>query len=79
MPVLFNQRYDGEWVDVTDERAFACCDCGLVHNYEHIVITSDGNLRILRRAWRDRRATANRRRIKAIKAGIKALAKRIRL
>ena len=38
MAVAYNQRYDGEWVDVTEERFYACCDCGLVHRYEHRVL-----------------------------------------
>ncbi len=71
MSIVYNQRYDGEWVDVTDERFFACCDCGLVHGYEHIIV---GN-RILRRAFRNRRATAARRRTNEVKDSIKALKK----
>ncbi len=72
MAVAYNQRYDGEWVDVTDKRWYACCDCGLVHRYEHTVL--DG--RILRRVFRDRRATADRRRTIGVKASIKALKKK---
>ncbi len=73
MPVLFNQRYDYEWVDVTEERHVACCDCGLVHQYEHIIIESPEGNRILRRAIRDRRLTASQRRRKSVIESIKAL------
>ncbi len=72
MTIAYNQRYDGEWVDVTEERFCACCDCGLVHRYEHRVL--DG--RILRRVFRDSRATADRRRTIEVKASIKLLKKR---
>ncbi len=69
MSTVYNQRYDGEWVDVTDERLVACCDCGLVHSNEYTIL--DG--RILRRAFRNKRATANRRRMKTVKASIRCL------
>ena len=72
MSIEYTQRYDGEWVDVTDERCFACCDCGLVHTLEHAVLEG----RILRRVFRDDRATANRRRTTGVKASIKALKER---
>lgn len=72
MPIAYNQRYDGEWVDVTEERFYACCDCGLVHRYEHRVLEG----RILRRVFRDRRGTADRRRSIEVKASIKALRKK---
>lgn len=74
MAVAFNQRYDGEWVDVTEDRYYACCDCGLVHRYEHAVLEGQ----ILRRVFRDRRATANRRRNNEVKASIKALKKKVK-
>ena len=72
MSITYNQRYDGEWVDVTEERFYACCDCGLVHRYEHRILGG----RILRRVFRDRRATANRRRTTDVKASIKMLRKK---
>ncbi len=68
--IVYNQRYDDEWVDVTNERKVACCDCGLVHTYEHILLT-DGA--ILRKAVRENRLTAARRRTTEIKASIKKL------
>ncbi len=63
------QRNDGEWSDVTDGLNVACCDCGLVHNTEYVVL--DG--RILKRVFRDNRRTTNRRRRKDVKTSIKAL------
>lgn len=65
----YHQRYDGEWVDVTDSNYDACCDCGLMHRYEFVVL--DG--RILRRVFRDNRKTAARRRSKAVIKSIKHL------
>ena len=66
------QRFDNEWVDVTCERSIQCCDCGLVHREEYrIVPTDDDRDHIIRKAVRDRRATANRRRsMKARKEGL---------
>jgi len=43
------QRNDGEWSDVTDGQSVACCDCGLVHYTEYVVL--DG--RILKRVFRE--------------------------
>ena len=58
------QRYDAEWVDVTDGDFERCCDCGLVHKKEFQIIKGeDGDMRILRRAFRDNRATSTRRRV----------------
>ncbi len=65
----YAQRYDGEWVDVTDERAVACCDCGLVHSQEFIILDD----RILRRLFRKAHLTAYRRRTNTIKTSIKTL------
>lgn len=71
---LYIQRFDGEWVDVTCERFLACCDCGLVHREQYRIITSDeGEEHILRRAIRDKSATAYRRQTIEIKASIKTL------
>ncbi len=72
MVIAYNQRYDGEWVNVTEERFYACCDCGLVHKYEHRILEG----RILRRVFRDNRATADRRRTIDVKTSIKALRKK---
>ncbi len=69
MSQLYIQRHDGEWVDVTDGQLLACCDCGLVHETEYAVL---GN-RILKRAFRDRRSTADRRKRTDVKASIKTL------
>jgi len=67
----YHQKQDGEWDDVTDGKLTACCDCGLVHSYEFAVL--DG--RILRRAWRENRKTAGRRRNKDVIASIKRVRK----
>ena len=66
------QRFDNEWVDVTCERSVQCCDCGLIHREEYrIVPTAGDGDHIIRKAVRDNRATANRRRsLKARKEGI---------
>ena len=66
------QRFDNEWVDVTCERSVQCCDCGLVHREEYRIVPTDGDGdHIIRKAVRDRRATANRRRsLKSRKEGI---------
>ncbi len=66
---IYIQRYDGEWVDVTDGQFLACCNCGLVHKTEYVIL--DG--RILKRATRDRRETAYRRMRKDVKASIKEI------
>lgn len=64
---IYQQRDDGEWIDVTDGHYFQCCDCGLVHYYEYRVVSG----RIIERAFRDNRATAGRRRsLKAKKQGL---------
>ena len=64
--IHYHHRYDGEFTDVTDGEFVACCDCGLVHEYDYKVV--DG--RILRRGWRCNRDTANRRRRKEVRASI---------
>ncbi len=72
MAIAYTQRHDGEWVDVTEERFFACCDCGLVHTQEYIIVGAS----VLRRVFREARATANRRRTTETKASIKVLVRR---
>ncbi len=63
------QRFDGEWVDVTNGQLLACCDCGLVHETEYAILDE----RILKRVFRHRRATAYRRQRLAVKKSIKNL------
>lgn len=59
--VVYRQLADGEWQTMSSRRhKIACCDCGLVHLLEFRV--SRGKIKF--RAWRDNRATANRRRSK---------------
>ena len=71
---IYHQRYDGEWVDVTDGTVSACCDCGLVHKMDFkIIYDNEYGDRILRRAFRCTRLTADRRRINKVKSSIKAL------
>ncbi len=69
MSTVYTQRFDGEWVDVSEDKLFACCDCGLVHRQEFLIVGES----VLRRVFRDRRATADRRRCTQVKANIKAL------
>ena len=73
MAQTYIQRYDGEWSDVTTGVNVACCDCGLVHHLEFAVLEE----RILKRVFRDRRATANRRRRKEVKSSIKTLNRKV--
>lgn len=72
------QRFNNEWVDVTCERLVVCCDCGLVHREDYRIVPTDGDSdHIIRKAVRDRRATAARRRsLKARKEGVFAKKKR---
>ena len=72
MTNLYIQRYDGEWVDVTEGQLLACCDCGLVHDTEYAVLEG----RILKRAFRDKRETAYRRQRNDVKKSIKSLRNR---
>lgn len=47
------------WYELTDNHRFACCECGLVHNFEHR-ITENGIVEF--RVQRNNRATAQKRR-----------------
>lgn len=69
----YHQVKDGEWIIVTTRNhKVACCDCGLIHKFDFKIgtkvprgykITSASKLKaiILRRAFRDDKATARRR------------------
>lgn len=71
MPNIVITRFDSEWVDVTCERSVQCCDCGLVHNEDYRIISSENGDHIIRQAFRDNRATAARRRsLKARREGV---------
>lgn len=71
--MIMIQRFDGEWVDVTCERSVQCCDCGLVHEEDYRIIEGS----VIRRAFRNNRLTAARRRsLKARKEGIFARKKK---
>ncbi len=72
MAVNYIQRFDNEWVDVTNGQLIACCDCGLVHDFEYAILGD----RILKRALRNNRETAYRRNRKDVKASIKKLKKK---
>jgi hypothetical protein len=53
----------GEWVrPVRNGYKMMCCDCGLVHVMEFAHIKWGRGRKIIFRAWRDNRATANTRR-----------------
>jgi hypothetical protein len=51
---------EGTWLTMPREYRLACCDCSLVHRFEFRI--RDGKIQW--RAFRDNRATANRRRAK---------------
>ncbi len=65
----FIQQYDGDWMDITDRQRISCCECGLIHNVEYVILRG----RILERAFRDARRTASYRRRKAVRESIKKL------
>ena len=69
MTQTYIQRFDGEWVDVTDGQLVTCCDCGLVHHFDFEIL--DG--RILKRAKRLNLETSYRRKQNNVKASIKQL------
>lgn len=64
MKVTYHQRFDGVWFEVEGRsHRIRCCDCGLVHTL---------NFRIRKRhiqiqAFRDNRATGQRRRRQGIR------------
>ncbi len=55
----YHENSDGEWIkpNMADYK-MGCCDCGLVHRVEFGIL----NNQVVYRAWRDNRATAQRRR-----------------
>lgn len=74
MKNIYVQRWNNEWVDVTRNRTVVCCDCGLAHDEEYLIAPGDS---IIRRAVRNRRMTAARRRsLKARKEGVFAKKRR---
>lgn len=57
----------GEWVKPTRKGyRLMCCDCGLVHKIDFLLVPLHGGKGIIFRAFRDNRATAARRRNKRI-------------
>jgi hypothetical protein len=57
--VRYQQRLDGEWVEVVERKArVGCCDCGLVHDLEFKIARG----KLYFRAFRNERATAQKRR-----------------
>jgi hypothetical protein len=63
MPRLkYVQVYNGEWIRPMPQTGhmMACCDCGLIHRMDFRVYKG----KVVFRAYRDNRATANRRRRK---------------
>jgi Zn-finger protein len=53
----FYQQQEGEWIQPMKGYRMACCDCGLVHRVEFRVVKG----RVQFRAWRDKKATTERR------------------
>lgn len=54
---------DGEWSAESRFHKISCCDCCLVH----VVEIAKGRNGFKIRAWRDNRATANKRRVRKVK------------
>lgn len=70
------QGFDGDWVrPVMRGYKVACCDCGLVHRYDFRLVRVGKQMVIVYRAFRDRRATAARRRRKSLAKVKKAVAR----
>lgn len=61
----YEQVYDGEWIQPTPQTGhqMACCDCGLIHTINFRVVDS----KVQFQAFRDVKATKNRRRNKKYK------------
>ena len=61
------QQYEGDWIDVTDGRYEACCDCGLTHDTTYRILEG----RILQKAYvSKKRTTGHRTALKRFKRGI---------
>lgn len=57
----YKQAYDGDWIEpIKEGYKMACCDCGLVHTVNFRIVK--GVIQI--QAFRDNRATSQRRRNK---------------
>jgi hypothetical protein len=54
-------QLDGEWFRPIGKYKCACCDCGLVHRMQFRIVKGHVEFR----AWRDKRATAAKRRKKS--------------
>lgn len=65
----YKKLEDGQWSDIGEIHWITCCACCLTHVVE--IQKVRGGYRL--RAWRDNRATANKRRAR----GIKVTAKRV--
>jgi nitrate/TMAO reductase-like tetraheme cytochrome c subunit len=64
--VAYSQKVDGE-VNIANadgEIKIECCDCGLVHHLVFAVVRHNRKNRVAFAAWRDERATAQRRRMR---------------
>lgn len=65
MSIKYRKAKDGEWIAPMKDYRLACCDCGLVHKIEFALEPiGKRRKRIVFRAWRDNRATAQIRRHK---------------
>lgn len=59
----YYQQTDGEWVAPSRKGyKLACCDCGLVHILNFKLVRRGGGKTIIFQAFRDERATAQKRR-----------------
>lgn len=56
---MFRDVVEGEWGEVP--RRAACCDCGLVHRLEWVIVSRRGRRFVQVRMWRDDEATARER------------------
>lgn len=62
--ITYHQQTDGEWVQLKSMKGYklGCCDCGLIHTLDFRIVKG----KIQFRAFRDNRATAQRRRHRLI-------------
>jgi hypothetical protein len=59
----YKRLKDGEWYRQPEIDRVSCCDCGLAHDVEYIIVADcRGTPQIFARAWRNNRATAALRR-----------------
>jgi hypothetical protein len=78
---FFQVREDTGWVTPTRKHKMACCDCGLVHNFQFRIVRIErlngrkfDKLAVQFKANRNTRSTAGRRRGAKVKASLRAMA-----